>query len=404
MRWASVITLAATGAGTTALIASFYGMSAAESWDIASVAAIGAMVAGALGSLVLWVLRRWSLGSQLVVASLTSVAAISLGAIVAARSMFLSEHDLHTLFVIVAASATIGVVFAATVGSRIAEASRKIRTATQTIEDGPIKVQLGSSAPKDFREIADELEEMSLHLHEARDKELALDASRRELVAWVSHDLRTPLSGIRAMAEALEDGVVSDDETIARYHRTMREEVDRLALLVDDLFELSRINAGALNLTFEDVHLDDLVSGALAAAAGMARSRGVKVEGHTTTPDTSVRLSPPEMTRVLRNLLENAIRHTPSDGCVWVEAGTQEEVAYVRVADSCGGIPEADIERVFDLAFRGQSQRPRDGGGGLGLAIARGIVEAHEGEISVENQDSGCLFTVRLPLSAPAER
>jgi signal transduction histidine kinase len=181
----------------------------------------------------------------------------------------------------------------------------------------------------------------------------------------------------------------------------MRIETDRLAGLVDDLFELSRINAGALRLQMERASLGDLVSDAIATASVTAESRGVRLQGRLTTEAPEVDLSVPDMARVLRNLLENAIRHTPSDGAVVVEAGVEDEHAYLSVADTCGGIPEPDIGRVFDVAFRGASARtPDDGGAGLGLAIARGIVQAHHGQINVRNEGSGCRFTVRLPLDA----
>jgi signal transduction histidine kinase len=182
----------------------------------------------------------------------------------------------------------------------------------------------------------------------------------------------------------------------------MRVETDRLAALVDDLFELSRINAGALSLHMERASLGDLVSDAIAATAATADARGVRLEGQLTSDAPELDLSVPEMARVLRNLLENAIRHTPSDGTVKVEAGIDDTNAYVAVADACGGIPEGEIGRVFDVAFRGQPARtPDNGGAGLGLAIARGIVKAHNGEIDVHNQDGGCRFVVRLPLTDP---
>jgi signal transduction histidine kinase len=241
---------------------------------------------------------------------------------------------------------------------------------------------------------------MSHRLDESRARERAMDQSQRELVAWISHDLRTPLAGIRAMSEALEDGMAPDEATARRYHRTLRVEADRLAGLVDDLFELSRINAGNLRLELESVTLGDLVSDALSAAAGVARAGGVRLDGRLATEALELEASPPEIARVIRNLLENAIRHTPSEGVVTVEAGARADHAYVTVADACGGIPASDLDRVFDVAFRGQQARTpgEQARGGLGLAIARGIVDAHHGDIEVRNMGSGCLFTVRLPL------
>jgi signal transduction histidine kinase len=282
----------------------------------------------------------------------------------------------------------------------VARASAVLGDATRRIGEGEVVTSVDVPAGE-FADLARRLQETSEKLDAARRRERALDLSRRELIAWVSHDLRTPLAGIRAMAEALEDGIVDDAATVERYHRAMRIETDRLAGLVDDLFELSRINAGALRLQMERASLGDLVSDAIATASVTAESRGVRLQGRLTTEAPEVDLSVPDMARVLRNLLENAIRHTPSDGAVVVEAGVEAEHAYVSVADTCGGIPEPDIGRVFDVAFRGASARtPDDGGAGLGLAIARGIVQAHHGQINVCNEGSGCRFTVRLPLDA----
>ncbi|MGH9005781.1 MAG: sensor histidine kinase, partial [Acidimicrobiia bacterium] len=235
-------------------------------------------------------------------------------------------------------------------------------------------------------------------LDQARTRERTLEASRRELVAWVSHDLRSPLAAIRAMAEALEDGVVSDPDTVANYHHRLSGEVDRLAGLVDDLFELSRTQAGVLRLQVEMVSLSDIVSDALSGAVPVAEAKGVRLEGHLRGACPELELSTPEVARALRNLLENAIRHTPADGTVSVEAGVEGDAAYVSVVDACGGIPETDLERVFDVAFRGEAARTPGRGAGLGLAIARGMVEAHGGEIDVRNEPEGCRFTVRLPL------
>jgi signal transduction histidine kinase len=182
----------------------------------------------------------------------------------------------------------------------------------------------------------------------------------------------------------------------------MRQEADRLAGLVDDLFELSRIQSGALSLDLECVPLDELVSDAIAGASIAAAAKGIVLRGDVAQPAPVVELATPEMTRVVRNLLDNAIRHTPAGGTVVICAGVDSKTmsAEVWVQDACGGIPPDDLDRVFDMAYRGDVARtPGDGRAGLGLAVARGLVDAHHGQISVNNQGAGCRFTVRLPLS-----
>ncbi|HEX6420890.1 MAG TPA: ATP-binding protein [Acidimicrobiales bacterium] len=303
-----------------------------------------------------------------VVVALIPVAAMALGALAAARAMFVSAHDLAALVVVVAGAGTAGVLGGLTLGA--------------------------------------ELQRARARLEAMAERERALDRSRRELVAWVSHDLRTPIAGIRAMVEALEDGVVDDPGDVGRYHRQLMAEADRLARLVDDLFELSRIEADALHLTLERVPVDELVSDAVAAVAAVARAKGVAVAGRVEPPGAggaglAVAGSAPELGRVVRNLLDNAIRHTPPGGTVEVSVRRDGTRAEVAVRDGCGGIPDDDLDRVFDLAYRGDSARtPAAGGGsGLGLAIARGLVDAHHGDIAVRNERGGCRFTVRLPVA-----
>jgi signal transduction histidine kinase len=333
-----------------------------------------------------------------------ALGAVSAGAILAAQGMFISAHDLAALVVVLFAAMTVGLLIAFLLGRRVGMASRNLSVAARSVAEGRPRSFAGKSEPRELASLARELDQMRIKLEETRARERAMEASRRELVAWVSHDLRTPLAGIRAMAEALEDGVVSDPATVRRYYRTLRRETDRLAQLVDDLFELSRINAGALELNFTQVPLAELVSDALAGASALAEIKGVKLEG-SVAGSPVVEASVYELSRVLHNLLENAIRHTPAHGSVSLDAGLSGGDAVVTVRDECGGIPEADLARVFDLAFRGKAARTPDsngGGAGLGLAIARGIVEAHHGGIDVRNEAPGCRFTVRVPIKQPA--
>ena len=233
------------------------------------------------------------------------------------------------------------------------------------------------------------------------ERERAIEHSRREMIAGVTHDLRTPLAGIRVMVEALADGVAADSATIDRYHHGIRREVDRLAEMVDDLFELSRIEAGALQLSLRRIAMADLVDDALASLTAIAWAKGVRLSARAAA-EAPLRADPEELGRALRNVVANAIRHTPSDGTVEVLGDRAGDVAQVVVTDECGGIPEADLDHVFDVAFRGGSARtPTDGAGaGLGLAIARGIVHAHRGDIRVTNAGSGCRFVVTLPMAA----
>ena len=236
----------------------------------------------------------------------------------------------------------------------------------------------------------------------ARERERRLEAGRRELVAWVSHDLRTPLAGLRAMAEALEDRIIDDPATVDEYHRRIRVETDRMTQLVDDLFELSRINAGALRLVPTTVPLRDVVSDAIAGVAPLAASRKI----HLVAADSGWPLvrAGERGTRPGRQQPADQLRpvHARRTArCTSPPATTATTCGWPSPTPAAAS-PTTDLDRVFDVAFRGERARTpgaagSGGGGGLGLAIVRGLVEAHGGHVDVRNTDRGCRFEVRLP-------
>jgi len=353
--------------------------------------AVGAMGVGAIR-----LLRRASLRLSLQVVSAIAVLAVVAGTLGTANAMFISQHDLGvvTMVCAVAGLAAFGVCWL--LGRQVETSSLALRRAARALgqeEDG-FSSPAGPMAAE-LTALSQELAATSVKLHQARESERRMERSRRQLVAWVSHDLRTPLAELRAMAEALEDGIAADT---GRYHRQIRAEVARLSNMVDDLFELSRIESGTLSLSLDRIEVGDLVSDAVASMEALARGRGVQLTGVAGSP-LMVQADARELSRALANLLANAIRHTPDGGCVQVAASAEAGGVLVTVADGCGGIPEADLALVFDLAWRGTSARTpgADSGAGLGLAIVRGIVEAHRGQVSVVNTEDGCRFEVRLP-------
>lgn len=245
----------------------------------------------------------------------------------------------------------------------------------------------------------------SIWEREARERERTAEQARRELLAWLSHDLRTPLAGVRAMTEALEDDVVREPAEVHEYARLIRQETFRLASMVDDLFEMSRIHAGVLRLHLEPVAMGDVVREAINSVRPAAEVSQVRVDLEGAN-SSYVLGAAPELTRVMRNLLGNAVRHTPGSGVVTVTTGSADHQAWVRVDDGCGGIPDEDIEKVFDMAFRGSSARTSGDrpevdpvGAGMGLAIARGLLTAQSGSIAVSNHGQGCRFEIRMPLA-----
>jgi signal transduction histidine kinase len=229
----------------------------------------------------------------------------------------------------------------------------------------------------------------------ASNLETLFDA-RRELVTWASHDLRTPLASIRAMLEAIEDDLATPDH----YLPAIREQVQSLTRIVDDLFELARIDAGALALELRDVSLVSVVESCLRGLEAEADARRIRLEARLGPDSPLVFCAPDKVERVLYNLLTTALRHTPSDGSVAVRVEPRANEVEVTVEDTGEGLTDEASRRMFERFWRGD--RSRSGGGaGLGLAIVRGIVEAHQGRATVRNVTGGCTFEVTLP-AAPA--
>ncbi|MEV6019517.1 HAMP domain-containing sensor histidine kinase [Streptomyces sp. NPDC051997] len=357
---------------------------------------LGAAAAGLLGAAALRFLRSRSLTASVAVVAAVAVGAMLAGTLAVAWAMFLSPHDLSVVTTVVAMAAVVSLATAVLLGRWVVAGSRALTLAARSFGDGGDFAAPDGPATAELSALSRELAATSRRLAESRERERALEASRRELVAWISHDLRTPLAGLRAMSEALEDGVAADPP---RYLRQMRTEVERLNGMVGDLFELSRIHAGALALSPSRVSVYDLVGDALAGADPLAREHGVRLVG-SRIEQVPVEVDGKEMSRVLGNLLVNAIRRTPADGTVAVAAERSAAGVVLSVTDGCGGIPEEDLPRVFDTGWRGTHARTPPAGAGLGLAIVRGIVEAHRGVAAVRNVPGGCRFEVTLPTAS----
>ncbi len=372
----------------------------ATSWvALIAVTLACALVAVGVGSVALRLLRQRPILAHVMVASLAALVTAASAVLVTTELMFLSSHDAGVVLVVVVLSLPAGAGVALLLGRRLRAAARELASAATRVGQ-PEYERVARPAGAELDAVASALNDAHRRLDESLARERALEGGRRELVAWMSHDLRTPLAGMRAMTESLEDGVVRDPETVARFHSQLRAEVDRLTTMVSDLFELSRVQ-GALRLELERVGAHDLVADALASADPVARAKGVRLVAESGS-GLPVAVDPTELGRVLRNLLVNAIRHTPNDGTVHVSAESADGQVTLAVADACGGIATEEIERVFETGYRGgQARTTADHqGAGLGLAIARGIVEAHRGVIDVVNHGPGCRFEVRLPLAA----
>lgn len=327
---------------------------------LAAQAALAAAVVGALGVLGVLVLARRSPRWAAVLTPVIVVLAVAAGVLAGARAMVLEGTDLAVVVTVLVAVVPVALVVGVVLARRTSGLQREME-----------------------REAA------------ARAMEAEVEARRREMVTWVSHDLRTPLAGIRAMTEALEDGVAPDP---AAYHRRIREEVDRLAAMVDDLLALSRLQSGQWDLAPAMLPLRDVVSDTLAGAEPLARERGVRLSGSCDDTVTAY-VDESAMSRVLTNLVTNAVHYTPRGGAVRIDASSDAGLTTVHVTDTCGGIPLEDLTRVFEAGWRGSAARTPGAstGAGLGLAVVRGLVEAAGGTVGVTTSGTGCTFTLAVP-------
>ncbi|HEY2173505.1 MAG TPA: HAMP domain-containing sensor histidine kinase [Mycobacteriales bacterium] len=367
-----------------------------------------AMLWSAVAAIAVWFallpVRRRTLLGVVTCVVLTGTAA-SLGAMLSAiHAMLLPTSELVTVVVLTVVAGVIATVAAGAAARRLAHDNRLLHTAVADLAAGRVPTTDGRPLTAELDQLRHDLAATARSLSETRDRERALEAARRELVSWVSHDLRTPLAGLRAIAEALEDGLADDPSA---YYKQISASVDRVNNMVDDLFDLSRIQAGHTRTADEPVSFDDLASDVIVALAPLARARGVTLRG-TPAGTAFVRGDAAQLDRAVTNLVANAIRHTPDGGTVTIAVSRARDCAEISVSDECGGIPESDLARVFDVGFRGESARPPhdDGsaGAGLGLAIVRGVIEAHHGAVSVANHGCGCTFRLAVPFDAHSRR
>jgi signal transduction histidine kinase len=341
--------------------------------ELALLVGLGTLAAGVVVGLALR--RLPTVRVQLVALACLSVALPLAAVFLSGWAMYHMGDDVKILGVTSAAAtaaAVAGLLIARSIGGRL----DRVRTAASGLARGDLTSRVPTGGPAELDELAHSFNAMAEGLERLFD-------ARRELVAWASHDLRTPLASLQAMVEALEDGLADPDH----YLPALREQVRTLSALVDDLFELSRIDSGTLVLELTETPLELLVESCVRTLEPEAESRRVRLSARVEGPATA-RCAPDKVERVLLNLLTNALRHTPSDGSVAVVLGNANGAVQVAVEDSGEGFAPDSAQRMFDRFWRGDRARST-GGAGLGLAIARGLVEAQGGRIWAEPRTEG---------------
>jgi signal transduction histidine kinase len=317
-----------------------------------------------------------------------------------AKMMFVNSHDLLLATVLLIFASAIAMSLSFFFSTALTDRIQAFSQAAEHISRGQLSTRIADPGRDEMAGLAVSLNEMTVQLQAMEQKQNELDTLRRDLIAWVSHDLRTPLTSIRAILEALADGVVEDQATVQRYLQTAQQDIRSLSALIDDLFEMAQVDAEGLQLQPALGSITDLISDTLESFSELAKRRGVELTGNVNPGTDPVTMDVQRMGRVLSNLVGNALRHTPAGGQVKITAGRDAQWVTVEVVDTGEGIKPEDLPYVFDRFYRGEKSRSRaTGGAGLGLAIAKGVIEAHGGQIGVESlPGNGTRFYFTLPV------
>jgi signal transduction histidine kinase len=341
-----------------------------------------------------------SLSRQFTVAVGLTVGLVTVGLGVVALLMLLSNHDLLITGLLLAFAGALTWYATAVVARDVLDDIESVRDGLRAVGDGRRDVRIDTCGRDELAELAAAANRMTAQLAEREAQRDAAARARRDLVAAVSHDLRTPLTSLRLLADAIEDDLV-DAETRRRYVEQMSVHIRSLSALIEDLFELSRLEAGEIQWSMQRVRLGQLVAETVEAMRPAAAAKRVAVQASVNGDLTPARANPEKLQRVLFNLIQNAIRHTPADGSVTVAAEARGERVEIEVADTGDGVAVRDRDRVFEPFFRGGDHAARSGvGTGLGLTICRAIVEAHGGTIWLADSTRGTRVRLSLP-SAP---
>jgi signal transduction histidine kinase len=340
---------------------------------------------------------RWTLLGGYALASLLTFFNVWFSA----QMMFASEHDLLLAIVLLVFASGMAMVLGYFLSNTVTERIDQLRGAAEKVAQGDLKTRVPVNGRDEVAALASTFNQMAEQLQVADQMQRQLEGLRRDLIAWVSHDLQTPLTSIRAILEALSDGVVEEPETIKRYLNTAQRDVRSLSSLIDDLFQMAQLDAGGFPLHRAEASLSDLISDTLESFSALAKQGEITLEGNVDSDVDPVRMDTQAIGRVLNNLISNALRHTPPMGRVSVWVRRTGQAVEVTISDTGEGIRADDLPHIFERFYRGDAARSRNrgtGGAGLGLAIARGIVQAHGGDIRVESETGrGTQFTFNIP-------
>lgn len=338
-------------------------------------------------------IRTALLGSYLLACLLTFI-----NVWLTAQLMFTDQHDLLLGTVLLIFAGAIAMAIGYLLSSSFLDRIQSLDQAAKKIAGGNLSIRVPVEGKDELAGLAQTFNDMATQLEESAEKQKELDLLRRELIAWIGHDLQTPLTSISAIIEALADGIVEDGETELRYYNTARKNISSLSHLIDDMFQMAQIDTGGLELNLESVSIGDLISDTLESFNELAKRREITLKGSVSDHLGEVQVDARRINRVLNNLVDNALKHTPNQGLVEVRANSTIQGIVVDVIDNGEGISKEDLPYIFDLFYRGDiSNRRPVSGTGLGLAISKGIIDAHGGKIEVQSQPGRTKFTFFIP-------
>ena len=320
---------------------------------------------------------------------------------VTSQLMFVSWHDFLLLGLLLIFAGLISASFGYILAGGLTQSLRRLQEGANRLATGDLSARVQLAEVDELSNVADAFNMMADELERSFARQKQLERARRDLTAAISHDLRTPLASIRAMIEALADGVVTDPDTVQRYYTTTSAQINNLSGLINDLFELSQLETGQIQLQTEPINLNDLLSDVLESMQAQAQAKQLSLEGVFCPDAPVIQAEFQKIQRVLYNLVQNAIRHTPTNGSISLATKVVPQGIQIDVTDTGHGITPEDLPHIFDQFFRGEKSRSRQtGGAGLGLAIAKRIIEAHNGRIWAESQlNHGTCFSFILPVS-----
>jgi signal transduction histidine kinase len=393
---ALLLVVAGVGALGTLATGAAMGMHASELAHLAALMAPALVVTLVAIAVARPLLARSSMRQSLVAVAIVGTVVGLANLVVLAREMFVNDHDATMLGVLFLYSTGSGVGAALALARARSRAVARLAETARALGEGDLDARVGHlEGGPELDTLAVTLDDMATKLQAAMERERRIERTRRDLVTAVSHDLRTPLSSLQAMVEAIEEGVIEDTPNLRRYAVEMRRSVSQLVSMVEDLFEMVQLDEGAIETETHRARLLEIVSSAVAAVEVQAREKRLSLVTNLNGAEDAP--CSPRMTRVLQNLLVNAVRHTPADGTVRVHASRSPDGLEVAVEDTGEGLAPEDLERVFEPFFRADPARSGPGAG-LGLALAQRIVESLGGRIEAESRPAvGSRFSVQLP-------